>query len=64
MESFENRNEHSSLDPQELSLLQNCSIMPLNPKNLDTNFPAGWEGMGRSGHCPKIRVHDFLILQV
>ena len=50
MESFENWHENSPLDPQELSLLHNCSKMPLNPKTLDANFPAGWQGMGRNGH--------------
>ena len=49
MESFENWHENSPLDPQELSFLQNCSIMTLNPKTFGTNFPAGWEGKGRNG---------------
>ena len=49
MESFENWHEKCPLDPQELSLLQNCSIMTLNPKTFGTNFPAGWEGKGRNG---------------
>ena len=49
MESFENWHENCPLDPQELSLLQNCSIMTLNPKTFGTNFPAGWEGKGRNG---------------
>ena len=54
MKSFENRNEHSSLDPQELSFLHNCSKMPLNPKTLGKNFPAGWQGMGRNGHYAQL----------
>ena len=49
MESFENWHEHSPLEPQELSFLYNCYLMPLNPKTLDANFPAGWQGMGRNG---------------
>ena len=47
---MENQYEHSSLHPQELSFLHNCSIMPLNPKTLDTNFPAGGQEMVRTGH--------------
>ena len=49
MESFENWLENIPLYPQELSFLQNCSIMTLNPKTFGTNFPAGWEGKGRNG---------------
>ena len=66
MESFGNWHEHSPLDPQELSLLHNCSTMTLYPKTLSTNFPAGWEGMGRNGlqqlGCTSDGLPSFLVL--
>ena len=64
MESFENWHEHSPWDPQELSLLHNCSKMPLNPKTFDTNFPAGRQGMGRNGHYAQLAAPSQIILHL